>query len=266
MDFWYFAREGYVYAFCSNSRSHLEIFWCVVSLGEAFWRININNPYHNMKFYQSIIALILTFAFMGFASAQSTSTNKVEGRRIEVLQKVRELKLRASSTIPIKDMASTSATSSRGINSDKMCANLVSRIDKRLNNFASLFERHKTMYDLHKEKLLLIVSKLEASGVSTTKLETDIATLETKLAKFESDKAKVQAALEDTKNFSCGESQGQFRNAVKTLKEAQKVLAADARDIHNFIHVTLKQRIIELRKEFKKENRGSVPASSTLSI
>ena len=197
-----------------------------------------------MKYYKSIIALILMVACATSVGAQSTTTrgttsqdvrlkmDRQEVKRMEVRQKVQELKARASSTV------------------DKRCNNLTDRIDKRLSHFGAMHDRHLKVYEMHKEKLAQIEEKLSGEGIDTATLKANLSVLDSKLEKFTNDRAKVQAALQNTKNFTCGESEGQFKSAVQAVRDAQRVVAADAKDIHEFIQITLKRNIVELRTTY----------------
>jgi chromosome segregation ATPase len=200
-----------------------------------------------MKYYQKVgVALLLIAAFGGITHAQSSTTSdvsteaginvKTNPRRLEVQQKAREIRARASST---------------GEGTDRVCTALNNRIDARLSSFSSRYEDHKTRYDAHKVKLLQISSKLEAAGIATTKLNADIVLLEGKIAKFETDHAKVKAALENTKNYACGGTDGEFKSSVEAIREAQKEVAKDAHDIFQFIKGTLKRDIIELKADYQ---------------
>jgi hypothetical protein len=109
-------------------------------------------------------------------------------------------------------------------------------------------------YNLHKEKLTQIETKLSGEGVDTTKLKADISTLDTKIATFSSDATKVKEALVNTQSFSCGNSDGAFRSSVESLRTAQKVVIKDAQDIHSFITSTLIKDIQEIRALNNKNN------------
>ncbi len=84
-----------------------------------------------------------------------------------------------------------------------------------------------------------------------------------KIAKLKTDKAAVEAALENTKGFACGESQGQFRDALQQVRAAQKIVVADAKDLHDFVANTLKKDILALQAQYKAKH-GNASASTTL--
>jgi hypothetical protein len=197
-----------------------------------------------MKYFKHIfLAIVCLLAFGGAVLAEPTPE-----RKLQVQEKIQEIKLRGSS--------STRATgsSTREEVRDRVCSKLSSRIDGRISHFGERFDAHLNTYNLHKEKLTQIETKLSSEGVDTTKLKADISTLDTKISTFSADANKVKEALENTQSFSCGNSDGAFRSAVESLRTAQKVVRTDAQDIHDFITQTLIKDIQELRALNNKNN------------
>lgn len=215
-----------------------------------------------MKYYQSIIiAFLLLFVIAGTASANSSTTLNASLKASLKADMKADFSRKASSTKATTTRAtSTRATSTIERKENKMCKALVSRIDKRLSHFGSLFEKHRNNYEAHRTNLVAISAKLEAKGISTTKLKADIVILETKIAKLATDRAAVETALLKTKEYSCGNSDGQFRAAVEAARVAQKLVRTDAEDISLFIRTTLKQDVVDLRaalKVWKQTHRAS---------
>jgi len=208
---------------------------------------------NSLKNIMFVVGLVLAFGVIveaeSTANMRATSTVPVEsvdasvnsGRRTEVREKVKEVRRIASST------------------QDRACTNLEARISKRLDNFDALYDRHVKVYNLHKGKLLEIKTKLNTGGISTVKLEADLILLDEKIVKLASNKDLVRTALENTRNSSCGDSSGEFRSAIQTARDAQKAVATDAKDIHDFISTTLKQDIIDLRASFKLSSTSTLP-------
>ncbi len=156
------------------------------------------------------------------------------------------------------------ASSTRAMIKDKIkektssfCTGLTSRIDKRLSSFDMRFQSHADTYQEHYDKLVQISTKLKTDGVSTTKLDADIVLLDAKVAKFRNDKLSVEAGLNNTKGFACGNSDGQFKASIEALHVAQKIVMADAKDIHDFIMGTLKDDIVSVRADYKAQVKAN---------
>ena len=196
-----------------------------------------------MKCFKHIfLAMVCILALGSIVLAEKTPE-----RKLQVQEKMQEIKLRASST-------QATGSSTREEVRDRVCSKLSSRIDNRLSYFSERFDAHINTYNLHKEKLVQIETKLSGEGIDTTKLKADISTLNTKIATFSSDATKVKEALVNTQSFSCGNSDGAFRSSVEFLRTAQKVVIKDAQDIHSFITSTLIKDIQELRALNNKNN------------
>ena len=181
-----------------------------------------------MKYYKSVIfALIFLFSVTTLVSASattSTSSKETQLKRVKVEQY-------------IKDTQGTST----------ICSLLNGRIDKRLSNFDGIFKKHNDNYAQHVSKLQVISSKLQTAGKDVSKLNSDIAILQVKIDKFNTDKLAVETALNNTKQYSCGNSQGQFKGALESVRVAQTLVKADAMDISNFIKNSLRADILAFK-------------------
>lgn len=186
--------------------------------------------------------MVCILALGGIVLAEQTPEKKMK-----VQEKMQEIKLRATST-------RATGSSTREDVLDRECSKISSRVDKRLSNFGEKYDAHLKTYNLHKEKITQIESKLNGEGIDTTKLKANISTLDTKIATFSADTIKVKEALENTRSFICGNSNGAFRSSVESLRTAQKVVAKDSQDIHSFITSTLIKDIQELRTLKNKTN------------
>jgi len=181
-----------------------------------------------MKYKSTIFALIFLFSattLVSASSTSSTSSKNIQDKRIKVEQRIKDL--HATSTI---------------------CANLNNRIDKRISNFGLIFKKHSNNYQEHVSKLQIISSKLQTAGKDVSKLNSDIAILQVKIDKFNTDKLAVETALDNTKQYSCGDSQGQFKVALDSVRTVQTTVKADDMDISNFIKNVLRADISALSK------------------
>lgn len=147
-----------------------------------------------MKYIIRAVAVMCMFSFCFSVFAESTTTPTIspsinQQRRMEVKERVQEVRARSTST----------STATSTIN--RTCAELTTRIEKRIENFETVSERHEEIYALHNEKLLQIEAKLKAKGISTDGLSAHIAMLDEKIEKFRSSREKVRTALEATRSF-----------------------------------------------------------------
>jgi hypothetical protein len=143
------------------------------------------------------------------------------------------------------------------------CTTITTRIDSRLSTFDARFQEHASVYQKHHDKLVDISTKLQADGEDVSKLNADIAVLDSKIATFSTDKPKVETDLNNTKSYTCGNSSGEFKASLETLRADQRTVAADDKSIHDFIKSTIREDIVSLQASYKAKH-GTVAASSTV--
>ncbi len=132
-------------------------------------------------------------------------------------------------------------------NKDKRCAALEENIDKRITNFDNTHKAHLRQYELMKEKIAKVILEKAAAGKDVTKLRADLATLNEKIEKFNTDRVAFIDALKKTHEFACGDSQGAFKDALTNAQAKHKVLLADSKDIRNFYQTTIRADLKALR-------------------
>jgi len=136
---------------------------------------------------------------------------------------------------------------------NKTCDNLESRIDIRITRYENNAARHKAVHQRVRDKVKAIIDKLDAKGIDTTKLKSDLKELDIKIQKFATDYSSYIEALKATKNYACGESEGQF---VKALSDANKYLSTlqrDSLDIRSYYQKTIRADIAAIRDQLKKD-------------
>lgn len=200
-----------------------------------------------MNFYKTAAPLAILIAFLAL-SASPAEAQTLQERRAEIESRIDSIREQASTT------SSIITESLEEGDMEKACDVTVERVDKRLEGFAQAHAAHTEVYDTHLARLQTISSKLSAQGLDVVELNTNIAVLEVKIAKFVADKETVISALEATKEFSCGDSDADFLQALTLVRDAQKILLEDARDISSFIKTAIKADLEVLREEYKESD------------
>jgi TolA-binding protein len=117
---------------------------------------------------------------------------------------------------------------------DELCSRVSDRIGKRQTNAAI----HKQKLDAHYTKIeghwQTIIDRATAAGIDASKLTADLATLKEKVAKLDSDLDLLAAALQNTTNFQCGYSHGDFKHSLGQAKTEWKQVKSDLADIKSF--------------------------------
>ncbi len=136
------------------------------------------------------------------------------------------------------------------------CQKVTEKVDLKISNYSEAHSNFDTRAGAVIEKLKSVSSKLTARGVDTSALDASITTLETKRAKLSADKQAFISKLQESKQFTCGASQGQFKSKVTEAKTLQKAVVASSKDM---------QSAAKTIRDTVRALRGSV-ASSTQAI
>lgn len=120
---------------------------------------------------------------------------------------------------------------------EKICTVATVRIDAKLKEY----ENKKDVEFPRIEKILATLkarlTPLKEKGADTTKLEADIKSLEEKLTKAKADYAAFIAKLKDTKNYTCGKSEGDFLKALQASNIAHRTFIASIKDMRKQLRI-----------------------------
>jgi len=133
------------------------------------------------------------------------------------------------------------------------CEKIQARIAERLTNFDSIENKHMAVYTNMQDRIQKFIDRLTAAGVDTTKVKTDLADLQTKIAQFSTDYKTYVAALGDAKSFTCGDTDATTTTNVKTKMQAARAALVtvhqDAMAIRTFMQGTVVPDILALKKQ-----------------
>jgi hypothetical protein len=128
------------------------------------------------------------------------------------------------------------------------CEKVESKFTDRSGKQEKLGKSHEQQYAQLSSRLTDLIARANAASYDTTQLVTLQAELTVKVNKFKTGKAAYQAALEKTKTYVCGSSEGDFEDALNAARTLQKQVRADVRDIHLFVKNQLKPAVRALKK------------------
>lgn len=227
-----------------------------------------------MKYYKSIILAFLLMCVISpsvLAETNGTSSKAdFEKRRMEVQNHLRQLKegrnvdgrMGSSSTSTKMMVRQRIASSTRSV---EKCELLAERIEKRRAEFEARFTRGFKVFENHSAKLKELSAKAGKAGLDVSKLNSDIAILDVKIAKLNEDKELMRGGLSTAKEFTCGDSEGDFKEAVSILPEAARVVGQDVKEIREFIQTTIKADMKDLQEDYRELKGDKKTATSTSS-
>lgn len=123
-------------------------------------------------------------------------------------------------------------------NVQQRCEKRTQVIDARISKFNTNKEKHINNYNSMKQKLTNLIAKLQAKGYDVSKLQADGKTWDEKVKKYAADYAAFIAKMTETKNYVCGESEGNFASALNQARQLLVVVKQSALDMRTF-HLTV---------------------------
>lgn len=96
-----------------------------------------------------------------------------------------------------------------------------------------------------------LITKLKANSIDTTALEAAQASLETKVATFNTDMSAYQQAMTDLRSLNCATDPVAFQAALTTARADRDKVRADAADIRDFVKNTLRPALQAVKEKLQ---------------
>jgi Spy/CpxP family protein refolding chaperone len=144
--------------------------------------------------------------------------NEIENRKVEI-QKEKETKLDE-------------------LEKDK-CTRISIAVDDRLNNQVNGYKNAVNRYKELQAKITNKIATLKAANKDTTKLETDLVTLQSKIENLNTLALQTHEALKNVKSLSCAADKTAYQAALDAARASRKLVTQAAADIHEFIKTVI---------------------------
>jgi len=203
--------------------------------------------YFNLSMQKELVMFgivgLLVFTMFSIVAAQSNDTNTTTANIIT--------NATTNVTTPIieKDENKTKLNQTR-------CEAINNRVEGRLKQFREEKDQHYARFDKLRERLANISDMAESRGFNVVDLDADIAVLDEKIAKLKTDYALFIDKLAETRNFTCGHSEGQFKAALQAAKDQLNIVREDAKDIKEFYSTEIKADLKSLKEQKREEMKA----------
>ncbi|HLA03679.1 MAG TPA: hypothetical protein VJ065_00415 [Patescibacteria group bacterium] len=134
------------------------------------------------------------------------------------------------------------------------CERVTTRINERIEHYDTNKQRHIEHYEKITDKLTTLVSRLDAKGYDTSKLNEDLKTLDKMVREFAVLYSQFIDTLKGAKGFACGSSEGQFLQAIQEAQSFLRQSRQQAKEIRSFLQNTIKADLKELRAQKPEQN------------
>lgn len=133
------------------------------------------------------------------------------------------------------------------------CARIQERIKNRTGKYDEKAGKHFKVYTNLVNRINKFITRADAEKLDTTAIKNHLAELQAKIEKFKEDYAAYIAKLKESKNFTCGRSEGEFRGALLESKTLLKQVHADAADIRKYVRTVILPDIRALKAQMPKD-------------
>lgn len=179
-----------------------------------------------VKFFISLFSLLfILFLYPSVSSAQSPSENPKKAMRQERVE--------------------------------NRCKAIANKIDAQINRFTISKEKKEAQYKRIEGRIRERLEKAKSKGVDTSKLESDIAMLDTKIEKLKTDFDALIAKLNNVKQINCINQKQPFKSAVQLIREQLKIVRQDRQDILNFYKTTIKPDLKTMHDQLQAKKPSS---------
>jgi len=160
-----------------------------------------------------------------------------------------------NSTIdPTTNTTTNSSETNLTGNWSRDCSFVNNRVQGRIRMYEEMRDPHLNRFQNIVNQVNRISEQAILKGYNTTQLDLDMIKLNESITKFHDDYAVFILSLKETRNFTCGHSEGEFKNALNVSKEQLRIVRDDIENIKAFIKDVIKKDIAELRR-VRIENR-----------
>lgn len=133
------------------------------------------------------------------------------------------------------------------------CVRIQKRVEERTSHFDEREGKHKKVYANLVNRINKFITRFETAGLDTTNLKSYPAVLQEKIDKFSDDYANYIAKLKESKNFTCGHSEGEFKGTLVDARAELKIVREDASDIRTYVRTTILPEIKALKDKMPKD-------------
>ncbi|MDD3607898.1 MAG: hypothetical protein PHQ20_03855 [Candidatus Moranbacteria bacterium] len=138
---------------------------------------------------------------------------------------------------------------------EEKCKNVETRIDTQVQRFQVNQQNRKNAYEQIENKIENLISNLKKQGVETTDLEEAFGRFKEQLQTFYAEHERVMNQLQTTKQYACGESQGQFKDELQKARQQLKIAHRERLELRNQFVSELRPALLQLRSEIQNQNQ-----------
>lgn len=203
-----------------------------------------------MKKLLIFASLLFLIVFPVNANSSTSVFDKFkEGVRKKTPEEIEEYKEQLRERKDIITQKQTDRQEKMELRIHDRCDLIEERVQAKISRFEQHKDDHVARYQRVKAKLEEILSKLEDKGYDVSELKNDLETLDELIREYAQLYVDFIASLGATQDYACGESDGDFREALARSHELLKQLRDKRREIREFYRDEIREDIKKLREQ-----------------
>ncbi len=141
------------------------------------------------------------------------------------------------------------------------CNKIVPNIQTQITNGSTTLAKRQQWVATRKQKLQDRINKLQSMGANVTQLTTDYQTFSGMMDKWIKDFQTVITDFQATQQYTCGDAQGKFVQALKTARQQMQIVKQDGQSMETFWKNTLRPDFLTAIQQVKQKRKSAHQAA-----
>lgn len=147
---------------------------------------------------------------------------------------------------PTTTTTTTKETPTQATKETPRCTTAETRIKKQLTTIQTVREARSKVYKNTLERVEKVIASAKERTYDTTKLDAALVAAQTAYDSFVTNSTNYETALTSTQTYACGNSEGQFANALATARTELTTLRTSAATLRS----TIREQLVPAVKEY----------------
>jgi len=190
----------------------------------------------------SAIAMMLLFVNLAFALAENSETSRAD----KIKEGIEERKARFEER---KEKVKEKIEEKKENIKNRFCNRVENRIDRRIDNFEKYKENRVRRHERVRDRIASLADKLDDKGYDTSTLRSHLKTFDGMIKDYASEYSKFISMLGDSKDYTCGESEGKFVDAVKEARSQLKIAKEKRKELREYYRTVIKKDLEDIKNQ-----------------
>jgi hypothetical protein len=134
-------------------------------------------------------------------------------------------------------------------NTSAICTSREERITLQIARYQNNYDRNQAIYERVKSIVQSALGNLSAKGYDISKLQADLQTLNGYVLTFQRQKAAVISQLQTAQSYACGQSEGQFAQAMAEARQLARQAQETMLTLRTYYQTTIRPDFQALRNQ-----------------